>query len=422
MHILFLNTLYPPHGAAGAETTLRLLAATLQKRGHRCTVVTLTPGATAESGEVDGNAVHYLPLANVYFPHGGPRPRLLRPAFQAIEAYNPVMRRRLETLLRTLRPDVMSAHNLQGFSASAWVAARRAGVPVVQTLHDYYAACPRSTMWRPESGNCAVPCAECRVFSAPRRALSHIPAAVTCVSNRVFDRLTAAGAFGRARDGKQPVHIIRGNNAAAEAPPRPVPPPGSGLRLGFMGRLDPSKGVERLIDAVRALPPGSATLAIAGSGPPEYVASLRDRAEGAAGIAFLGHVDPAGFLGAIDLLVIPSVWEDPFPRVFHEALAHGVPSLVGRLGGVQEMVRDGQTGFLFDGTDAGLADSLTRLSTTPWDRAALDGACREAARAYAPDRIAAEYEAVFQAAAARRVAEAGVRWAPPPLAGRGARP
>jgi glycosyltransferase involved in cell wall biosynthesis len=102
-----------------------------------------------------------------------------------------------------------------------------------------------------------------------------------------------------------------------------------------------------------------------------------------------------------------------------------VPSLVGRLGGVQEMVEDGRTGFLFDGTDDGLAAALARLATAPWDRAALDAACRDAARAYAPDAIAAEYEAVFEAAAARREAPsgAGVRWSAPPLDGRqGARP
>ena len=53
MRLTFLNTLYSPYGAAGAETTLRLLAAQMMGRGHDCNVVTLTPGRQAETREID---------------------------------------------------------------------------------------------------------------------------------------------------------------------------------------------------------------------------------------------------------------------------------------------------------------------------------------------------------------------------------
>ncbi len=416
MRLLFLNTLYPPYGAAGAETTLRLLTTQMRDRGHDCNVVTLTPGRRMEAREVDGIPVHYIPLANVFWPHGASKTLPWRLMFQAIEAYNPVMQRRLARVLRRLAPDVANFHNLQGFSASAWEAARALGIPVVQTLHDYYTACPRSAMWRPGRGNCASPCAECRVFSRPRRALSGMPDMVTCVSNRVFDRLTAAGAFPRAAAGQQPIRIIRGNNAADALPdvaPPGIPPPGTPLRLGFMGRLDPSKGVETLIDAVRRLPEGAVSLRIAGTGKPDYTAALHARAEGAAAVRFLGHAAPPEFFPSIDLLVIPSVWEDPFPRVFHEALAYGVPSLATPLGGLPEAVEHGRNGFLIAGTDAGaLFTSLSALLSAPWDRGAVFAECRKAAANFAPSRIAAEYEAVLEAAAARRPVPdgAGASW------------
>ena len=398
--ITFLNTLYPPHGAAGAETTLRLLVGSLRGRGHDCSVVTLTPERRASEGEVDGVPVRYLPLANVYWPHGRSRPRHLRPLFQAIEANNPVMRRRLTAALRALRPDVINAHNLQGFSSSAWAAAARLGIPLVQTLHDYYTACPRSAMWRPGQGNCQTLCRDCRVFAAPRRRLSRLPDAVTCVSHRVFDRLSGAGAFPTGGTAAQPVRIIRGNNAA-DAPPLPGPPaPGAALRLGFLGRLDHSKGIENLIGAVKRLS-GAVTLRIAGSGLPDYVAGLQALAAGAP-IEFLGHVDPAGFFPTIDLLVIASVWEDPFPRVFHEALAYGVPSLVSPLGGLPEVITDGHNGFILaaEGPEA-LHARLRALAADGWDRAATFAACRDAASAYAPAHVAGQYEAVLAAAAAR---------------------
>ncbi len=413
MRLTFVNTLYPPYGAAGAETTLRLLAAQMMGRGHDCNVVTLTPGRQGETGEIDGVPVHYLPLANVFWPHGANRTVPRRLVFQAIDAYNPVMERRLTKLLRRLAPDVVNFHNLQGFSVSAWSAARRLKIPLVQTLHDYYTACPRSAMWRPGRGNCASLCAECEVFGKPRRALSRLPDMLTCVSHRVFDRLTGAGAFPDAVTGRQAIRIIRGNNASDVLPEVGLPVAGVPLRLGFIGRLDHSKGLEHLIDAVGRMAVGSASLRIAGTGRPDYTSALHARASGAANVEFIGHASPADFYPSIDLLVIPSVWEDPFPRVFHEALAYGVPSLVTPLGGLSEVIEHGRNGFLIGGIGAdALFDSLSQLIRMPWDRDLVFAECRKAAADFTPSRIGAEYEAVLIAAAARRPVPdgAGVPW------------
>lgn len=397
MRIAFVNSLYPPHGAGGAEVTLRFLARSLAARGHDCHVFTLTPERAAAEGSIDGIGVTYLPLANVYWPHGGARPRALRPVFQALDSYNPVMRRRLQGALAAWRPDVVHAHNLQGFSVSAWVAARRLGVPLVQTLHDYYVACPRSAMWQPGRGNCATPCAECRAFAAPRRVLGHLPVEVTCVSRRVMQRIAGAGVF-RGRTAR----IIRGNNPdASPAPPAPCPPaprpPGAPLRLGFIGRLDPLKGVETLLRVVAALPVGTVTLDVAGRGEAAYEAALQ--AGLPAGVRFLGHVAPAAFFAGIDLLVVPSVWEDPFPRVFHEALAYGVPSLVSPLGGLPEAVGPGRTGFVAASADeAGFLAVIRALLDEGWTPDAMREACLAAAADYAPDRIVDQYEALLLAA------------------------
>ncbi len=413
MRITFLNTMYPPHGASGAENSLRLIAARMHSRGHTCSVLTLTPEAKQSEGEVDGIHTQYLPLANVYWPHAGRRPGVLRPLFQGLESYNPAMGRRAAKALAALRPDVLNCHNLQGFSVAAWRAAKALGIPVVQSIHDYYLACPRSAMWRPGSGNCEHQCAECRIFTTPRRMLSGIPACVTCVSHRVMERIAGTGMFSDAVVGQQPVRIIRGINAeltrTAEAR-RQHPPPA--ITLGFMGRLEPTKGVEILLEALPRLPRG-ARLLVAGSGPDHYVAALRGRA--GEGVTFLGHVSPAEFYAQVDLLVIPSVWEDPFPRVFHEALAFGVPSLITPLGGLPEVIRPGHNGFIASGADAAaLAEALSGLLTGGWDREAVRAACIAAATEYDAERIATQYERVLTAAAARQPIpeDAGSLWRP----------
>lgn len=399
MRITFVNGLYPPHGAGGAEISLRLLAAELSQRGHICSLVTLTPGKRPSVEEIDGIPVHYLPLANVYWPFRGPRPRPLRPLFQAADAFNPVMGIRLHRALRLTRPDVVNCHNLQGFSVAAWIAAARLNLPIVQTIHDYYLACPRSTMWRPTRGNCVSLCPECRIFAAPRRTLSRFPNAVICVSHRVFDRLTDAGAFATALSGFQPVRIIRGNNRNLAE--RTVSAPNSSTpTLGFIGRLEPAKGLESLLDAVAGLP---VRLLVAGRGNEDYELFLRARIAPNAAVNFVGHVSPETFFPQIDVLVIPSVWEDPFPRVFHEALAYGVPSIVSPLGGLPEVVQPGRNGMIMSGADAtSLRASLQALVEHGWDREGIRRACLESAASFATERIADQYEAVLSAVAARR--------------------
>jgi glycosyltransferase involved in cell wall biosynthesis len=416
MRIAFVNTLYPPHGSSGAEVTLRFLARQLSERGHDCTIVTLTPEREGCLGDVDGIPVCYLPLANTYWPHQGHRPAWLRPVFQAIDAFNPVMQRRLAATLRRLRPEVVNAHNLQGFSVSAWRAADQLCIPLVQTLHDYYTACPRSAMWRPGRGNCAQQCSECNVFSVPRRRISNLPSAVTCVSHRVFDRIAATGMFAAAQAGRQPVRIIRGNNPDEDLPPLP-PTRGNGpWRFGSMGRLDPAKGLENLIDAIGGLPAGSATLTIAGTGPEDYTRLLQARAAGTPVIKFLGHVTPTSFFHKIDTLVIPSIWEDPFPRVFHEAMAYGVPSIVTPLGGLPEAIDQGRTGIVATGYDpASLQDAMRQLIDGVWKHEEMRLACRAAALNYRPSRIVAEYESVLTAAVGGGTMDgAGEAWRPTP--------
>ena len=74
MKILFVSTLYDPYAIGGAEATAKLLAEGALRDGDEAVVVTLTPGRQAEQRVLGGVRVRYLPLFNVFFPHG-PYPR-----------------------------------------------------------------------------------------------------------------------------------------------------------------------------------------------------------------------------------------------------------------------------------------------------------------------------------------------------------
>lgn len=123
------------------------------------------------------------------------------------------------------------------------------------------------------------------------------------------------------------------------APFAAVPPlagHGGPLRLGCYGRYAPQKGLFILLEAMRLLPPGLATLSLVGYGPEE--AALRGAAADLPNVRIGGPTDrPADFIADVDAIVMPSLWE-AYGQVCAEARAAGRPVLVADLDGLGTQV------------------------------------------------------------------------------------
>jgi glycosyltransferase involved in cell wall biosynthesis len=155
--------------------------------------------------------------------------------------------------------------------------------------------------------------------------------------------------------------------------PRPTPRrPDKTLRVGYLGQIEPLKGVDVAIEAIRSLEPGL-PIHLDVFGPldknPSYAAQLRALAQGEARVRLLGAYDRADLgeiLTALDVVVVPSLWYENAPLVIAEAFAAGRPAVATDLGGMSEVVRHGVNGLLFErGSVAGLAGALRRLATEP---------------------------------------------------------
>lgn len=193
---------------------------------------------------------------------------------------------------------------------------------------------------------------------------------------RLFDRFLTVSSYSAATLGVAPsrTRVIYGGTD----PTRFAPDPGAG-RGGvlFVGRLTPHKGIDRLIRAL----PARAELVVAGAGghdrrPPErdYPALLARLAADRA-VTFTGPVSeadlPALYRRAA-VFALPSVHRTCYGR-YHpisellglsvlEAMASGLPVVASRVGGLPEVVRDGETGFLVTPGDVGeLRDRLELL-------------------------------------------------------------
>jgi glycosyltransferase involved in cell wall biosynthesis len=339
MKILMVNTLYHPYGTGGAERSTQLLAEGLRDRGHDVTVLCTMPESGWAIEEHGGVMVYYTGLKNVYWPYDKQEnPTLLKPVWHAVDSLNPWMQERVRMVLERVSPDLLHSHNLGGFSVSAWRVADENSIPIVHTTRDYTLLCPKNMFWR--RANCRGRCFKCRAFAMSRKRESRRVDGFVGISNFVLRRHKAHGYFGEAekRVINNPVRIGGANIGEKEVT--------EGLRLGFLGRLSEKKGIRRMIESIN-FGRLDVKLYVGGVGGEKYEAELRRQAKNKP-VMFMGFVDPSRFFKKVDVLIVPSIWHEPFGRVVIEAYAHSVPVIVAERGGLTELVRNGETGFTYN--------------------------------------------------------------------------
>ena len=168
----------------------------------------------------------------------------------------------------------------------------------------------------------------------------------------------------------------------------------NGATLAFAGRLTAQKSLGRALEAVAGA--DGVQLVIAGEGPDRK--QLEQRA------AELGIAQRVRFVGAqpreqivelfraADATILSSSWEN-FPHTVVEALAAGTPVLAMAVGGVAEVVRDGENGLLVPAGDtAALGEAVRRYFGDESLRERLRGAAAGSVARYAPERVLGELE------------------------------
>ena len=284
--------------------------------------------------------------------------------------HSPEAVRKIGALIAETRPDLVHCHNIyHQLTPSIIGAAKRLGVPVVLTLHDYKPVCP--TYNRLRHGEPCSACLDgdfaqvlrhrCADGSLGKSALLYAEARVQrwMGNYEKVDAFIAPSRFMREAIGHRiPESRVRllyngVDTGAIEA---------SGADEGYalyLGRLSAEKGVETLLRA-HAASSAAWPLVVAGTGPLEVrLRQQYDRAR------FIGHVTGAELQSAITraaVVVVPSEWYENCPMSVLEAMAYGKPVVGSRMGGIPELVEDGVTGQLFESGNAGeLGAQLDRL-------------------------------------------------------------
>lgn len=322
------------------------------------------------------------------------------------------------------RPDMIHVHNtFPLISPSLYWAASRAGVPVVQTLHNFRLMCLNALFLR--DGRACEDCMgrqpwrgvvrgcyrDSRAASAVLAGMLSLHRGLGTFRNKVT-RYIALNDFCRDKfieGGLPPDRVVVKPNFVDwnDESPEPIFLPdedAGGRSFLFVGRLSPEKGIATLVGAKARL--ADCSLRVAGEGPS---AGLLD---GLPGVVQLGSLRPEAVRGEMMralALVLPSIWYENFPRTIVESFACGLPVIASRIGALADIVEEGVTGLLFEPGDADdLADKMTWAVSHPEEMAAMGQNTRNKYQeAFSPEVNYRQLMAIYEAAILESASEYG---------------
>jgi glycogen synthase len=394
MRILLLSNLYPPYVLGGAEIVARDYAVKLSELGHEVTVLTSSYGlAGQERDDHILRTLHYTPAA--HFDRGKPVWRqlgLLSDYYRYF--HHPASVRELQRVIAETQPDVLYIWEITGLGMNSLLQAlHEVRAPIVFHLESYwlqYALTAQTEQTR------------LRTRQLKKLLIGTVPSlhytSIIAASAAVKQEYVAAGC-----DPDRIEVIYNGIDARFLDTPRSQESKGNEaneVRLIYVGRLYDEKGVHIILKALDVLVNEQGRrnfrLNIFGEGDEAYIKELHtflNEKRLSELVTFHGKVPQDQLMREYDrstIMLIPSIWKEPFGLVVAEAMARGLPVITSNIGGPAEIVTPGVDGLLTEPGDVqAVAASIAQLADNPDLRARL----AQAARATVQERFMIEKNA-----------------------------
>lgn len=408
-HVLLATDAFPPVCGGSGWSTYEL-ARELRAAGDRVTVLKIGAGGRSAEQERVFDGLRVLDLTRY-----APTVPGLRNYFKNERLY-PRVADRIQRIVAAEGIDLVHGQHVLS-APGAVTAARRAGIPSVVTVRDYWPVCFRSDLQhRPAEVPLCPGCARVagdhlpsRIGLLPfgrhlvrrylasnmalkRESLIQADAVIAVSSVMARDLRHRAPELANTRIEVIPNPVNIGQLRRFAATPRPIADP----YALYVGKLAPNKGTDHLVGVME----GAALdwpLVIAGDGP-DRAALEAAAARTTHAIRFLGWIDQeqtGAWLAHASMLIFPSRGPESLSRVLIEASALGVPIAAMTTGGTTDIIEHDVTGLLSD-TAVGLADNVRRLRHDEALRRRLgEAAARQAAERFDSRAVAARIRALY---------------------------
>ncbi|MFS2806385.1 glycosyltransferase family 4 protein [Parabacteroides distasonis] len=347
MKILQINKYFYRKG--GAETVFFNTIKLLEEQGH-----TVIPFSLQHKKNEPSKYAHYF----VNYPElsdSSPINRLIHtPSF----FYNREAARKLEHLIRLEKPDIAHIHLMfNSLSVSILPVLRKYNIPTVMSVHDYRLVCPAYT-FTDGNGNFCERCKDKRYYHCIANRCSKknlINSVMLCMDSylrslffppiQYISKFIFVSKFSMNKHIQvEPAFREKTTYLYNFTPPVEEKKKIKGNYLFFFGRISEEKGILTLLQAISKLP--HAKLKLAGTGPlfDNLKAQCPPNAE------FLGFKhgkELQSLIHGASFVIVPSECYENNPMTIIESYTIGTPTIGSDLGGIPELINEGDTGFTF---------------------------------------------------------------------------
>lgn len=335
-----VNTLYSPYRVGGAEISVEALAGEFKSLGVEVAVLTL--GEIDRFDIIDTIPVWQLKIRNIFWPFNKVEVNSLKRAIWHFkDIYNKGYDKKILDLFDVFKPDIVFTNNLGGFSVRVWELAKLKKIKTIHTIRDYYLQCPKTTKFK-SGHNCIELCKDCKLLSYIKKKTSRKVDYVIGISDYVLQDHLNQGYFKDVRSkviyngfkfnfNHHDFALLNKNEVV----------------FGFIGQINKEKGVELMLESFRKVNNAKKwKLLIAGKQDQKYLRHLK-KINNSNNISFLGYINNQEFYKKIDILIVPSLWNEPFGRVVLEAIINNKIVITSKQGGIREIMINNQ-GFTFN--------------------------------------------------------------------------
>lgn len=342
MKFCLINNLFPPLSRGGAEKIVELIAQGLKNFGEVLVITSQPDDILSLKHEDNFTILRYNPRNIYYLLEAAEKNARQKLFWHLKDLYNFQILKSIKNKLKEFKPDFVFTHNLKGLSLGIPKIIRKLKITHIHTLHDYQLIDPHGSLYR-QGQNLALKGPFYALYRYLTKQAIKSPNLVISPSTFVLQKHLEYGFFKKSKKTvlPNPVSLASQNQITRKSPDEK-------FRILYLGQIEPHKGVEFLVRTFLKWENNQAALAIAGNG--NQLEKIKEISKNDGRIKILGKVENEklpGLFRETDLLILPSIWWENSPTVIYEAYSYGVPVLVSDTGGAQELVKEGETGFVF---------------------------------------------------------------------------
>lgn len=366
MRIMLVNTFYYPEIKGGAEYSVKKLAEGLTLRGHA--VCVLVAGSVNEDVEIDGVSVARRKFNSIYHSYGNVNKTLIKKiTHRMLDFYNIRNKSIIKKIIEEFKPDIIHTNNLYEITPIIWDIARKNNIRIIHTIRDYYLLCYKTNLLNSKLQTCDKGKFPCKIYQNINKVFTKNVNVLTAPTYAMLNRITSMGFFEKSY--KKVIYnaIDFISDEVNKKINYKLEHSSSVVTFVYLGGFHKHKGIEYLIDTFKTLPHANIKLIFAGKGT--LLNFVLDSCNNDSRISYAGFLSEQEInilLKECDVLICPSLWEEPFGRVILDAYANGLPAIVTNIGGLPELVEQGKTGWIVErGNSKQLADTIQLIAEDP---------------------------------------------------------